>query len=209
VSTWADEIRGQWRETARWHYVNIPIHQAAGTPSGYDAARDCPNGDCVVAKIDGFAAVLRDKREPARDRLKALKFIVHFVADIHQPLHASDDGDHGGNDTRVTFLGRLTNLHAVWDTGILFTAEIGDERAYALQPARSIRPIDLDQWRDGSAATWATESNDIARRLIYGKWEHGPGPLQTPYVATTLPVVRVQLEKAGVRLAAVPNAALP
>jgi nuclease S1 len=208
VSTWADEIRGQWRDTARWHYVNIPIHQPAGTPTGYDAARDCPKGDCVVAKIDEFAAVLRDKREPARDRLEALKFVVHFVADVHQPLHAANDDDRGGNDVKVTFLGRQTNLHAVWDTGILFAAGIGDERAYALQLARSIKPADLLQWRVGSAATWATESYDVARRLIYGEWPHGPDALRASYEDLALPVVSVQIEKAGVRLAAVLNAAL-
>jgi hypothetical protein len=208
VSTWADEIRGQRRETARWHYVNIPIHPPEGTPAAYDAARDCPRGECVVAKIDELAAVLRDKGTSARERLEALKFLVHLVADVHQPLHASNDGDRGGNDLRVVFLGRQTNLHAVWDTGILFAAGIGDERAFAMELMRSIVPADLTQWRGGSAATWATESSDIARRLIYGKWERGPGPLQSSYVTTTLPVVRVQLDKAGVRLAAVLNDAL-
>jgi putative SOS response-associated peptidase YedK len=204
------EARPQWlgegstRKEARWHYVNLPIHPPAGTPAACDAARDCPRGQCVVAKIDEFAAVLRDKAaHDARERLEALKFVVHLVADFDQPLHASDDGDRGGNDVRVTFMGRQTNLHAIWNTGILFAAEIGDKRAYALQLARSIRPIDLDQWRDGSAATWATESNDIARRLIHGEWPHGPDALRASYEDLALPVVNEQLEKAGVKLAAV------
>ena len=85
VSTWADQIRPQRRYTAPWHFVDIPIHPPPGTPAAYDAARDCPRGDCVVAAIDRFAAVLRDKAAPARDRLEALKFVVHFVGDIHQP----------------------------------------------------------------------------------------------------------------------------
>jgi hypothetical protein len=208
VSTWADEIRGQRRETGRWHYVNIPIHPPAGTPAGYDAARDCPQGECVVAKIDEFAAVLRDKAASPRQRLEALKFVIHFVADIHQPLHCADDGDRGGNDIRVTFLGQQTNLHALWDSGLLAVAGIGDDRAYALKLAQSITPADLDQWRGGSAATWATESNEIARRLVYGEWPHGPGALPASYEQAALLVVDVQLEKAGVRLAAVLNAAL-
>jgi nuclease S1 len=105
VSTWADEVGGQWRETAGWHYINIPIHPPTGTLSGYDAARDCAKGDFVVAKIDEFAAMLRDKAELARDRIEALKFVVDFVADVHQQLHAANDGDRGGNDVKVTFLG--------------------------------------------------------------------------------------------------------
>jgi hypothetical protein len=80
-------------------------------------------------------AVLHDKAAPARQRLEALKFVVHFVADIHQPLHCADDGDRGGNRVRVIFLGRNTNLHAVWDWGILAPAVAGDERASARSSA--------------------------------------------------------------------------
>src|SRR6202045_5485533 len=66
VSTWADEIRPQRRETAPWHFVDIPIHPSPGTPAAYDPARDCPRGDCVVAAIERFAAVLRDKTAAPR-----------------------------------------------------------------------------------------------------------------------------------------------
>jgi S1/P1 Nuclease len=69
VSTWADEIRPQRRETAPWHFVDIPIRPPAGTPAAYDAVRDCPRGDCVVAAIGHFAAVLRDNSAPPRERL--------------------------------------------------------------------------------------------------------------------------------------------
>jgi hypothetical protein len=204
VSAWADEIRPQRRETGRWHYVDIPIHPPAGTPAAYDSARDCPRGDCVVAKIDQFAAVLRDTSAPARERIEALKFVVHFVADIHQLLHCADDGDRGGNDIRVEFMGRQTNLHAVWDTGILAPAVAGDERAYALQLTRSITPAELEQWRGGSAAAWATESYGVARR-IYLEWPHGPGALPASYGDWALPLVNEQLGRAGVRLARVLN----
>lgn len=209
VSTWADDIRPQRPETARWHFVDIPIHPPAGTPAAYDAERDCPDGDCVVAAIERFDAVLRDKAAAPRDRLEALKFVVHFVADVHQPLHCADDGDRGGNDIHVTFRGRRMNLHAVWDWGILAPAVAGDERAYALRLAKAITPSELDQWRSGTLADWANESYGIARRLIYGEWPHGPGTLPASYEATALPVVNEQLAKAGVRLAAVLNASLP
>lgn len=94
ASTWADEIRPQRPETSRWHYVNIPINPPAGTPPAYDARRDCPTGDCVVAKIGAFEAVLRDKAAPPRQRLEALKWLVHLVADINQPLHCADNRRH-------------------------------------------------------------------------------------------------------------------
>ena len=91
VSTWADDMRDVRRETARWPYVNIPIHPPAGTPARYDADRGCPRGDCVVAAIDRFAAVLRDRDAEPRDRLEALKFVVHLVADLqaHRPRAGS------------------------------------------------------------------------------------------------------------------------
>jgi hypothetical protein len=208
VSTWADEIRGQRRDTARWHFVNIPIHTPAGGPAAYDAARDCPGNDCVIGAIERFTAALRDKDAPARERLEALKFVVHFVADLHQPLHASNDNDRGGNTVAVILDGRETSLHAVWDWGILATAVGRDERAYALQLARAITQAELDQWNSGGTAAWARESYAIAQRLIYGEWPHGPGTLPDDYAAKALPVVNEQLEKAGVRLAAVLNAAL-
>ena len=99
VSIWADEIRPQRPETAPWHFGDIPIHPPAGTPAAYDAARDCPQGDCVVAAIERFAAVLRDNDAAPRRRLEALKWVVHLIADIHQPLHAADL-THGGQFPR-------------------------------------------------------------------------------------------------------------
>ncbi len=161
-----------------------------------------------MAAIEHFETVLRDKAAPPRDRLEALKFVVHFVADVHQPLDAADDGDRGGNDNHVEFEGRPTNLHEVWDSGILAAAAIGDERAYALALARSITPAEVDTWRGGTPADWANDSYGIASRLIYGEFPHGPGVLPASYEQAGLLVVGVQLEKAGVRLAAALNSAL-
>ncbi len=93
---------------------DIPLQAA-----GYDAARDCPRSACVVAQLDRFEDELRDQRLPSHGRLEALNFVVHFIGDVHQPLHASDIDDRGGNNVKVIFNGRATNLHAVWDTWIL------------------------------------------------------------------------------------------
>jgi hypothetical protein len=119
VSTWADQIRLQRPETAPWHYVNIPVHPAPDEPSSYDATRDCPNDACVVAKIEQLERVLADRQVLGRQRLEALKYLVHFIGDVHQPLHASNDHDRGGNEVPVVFMERQTNLHALWDTGII------------------------------------------------------------------------------------------
>jgi hypothetical protein len=209
ASTWADEIRPQRPETASWHYVDIPINPPAGTPAAYDARRDCPTGACVVAKIGAFEAVLRDKSALPRQRLEALKWIVHLVADINQPLHCADNQDRGGNEVHVDFMGRRTNLHAVWDSGILAAAHINDERGYALELAHSITPEEAEKWRSGTPVDWADDSYGVASNLIYGVWPHSPGDLPASYEQKAIYVVQVQIEKAGVRLAAVLNEALP
>lgn len=203
VANWADQIRSQRRETAPWHFVDIPISAPA-----YKASRDCPRHECVVAKIEDFEAVLQDNGAPVQERLEALKFLVHFVGDVHQPLHAADNADHGGNDIHVEYLGRQTNLHAVWDAGILFPVVQGDDRAYALRLARTITTEDLADWRKGTVVDWANESHGIAVRMIYGDLPHQAGPLPASYEAGALPVVDRQLKRAGVRLAEELNTAL-
>jgi hypothetical protein len=100
IANWADQIRRERRNTAPWHYVDIPTTQ----PS-YDATRDGNDGDNVIDAIDRFEKVLADKSKPKAERAEALKFVVHFVGDVHQPLHCADrDGDRGGNKRLVFFL---------------------------------------------------------------------------------------------------------
>ena len=111
ISTWADEVRSP--TTAAWHYVNF----RQGEPCTYSDAL-CPSGMCVVAAIERQARVLAS-RAPDDERLKALRYVVHFVTDLHQPLHAGFFEDRGGNRYQVQAFGRGTNLHAVWDTGLI------------------------------------------------------------------------------------------
>ena len=207
VSTWTDQIRPQHPETRRWHFVSTPIHPNAGDPSGYDAARDCPQHECVVAKIEEFERVLADPQASERQRLEALKYVVHFIGDVHQPLHASNNDDRGGNDVAVTFLGQQTNLHAVWDSAIIGPAVKGDERAYALRLAGVITLTDRQRWSAGNAVSWANESYGIAVRMIYGPLPHS-GTLPDSYETEALPTVNQQLSRAGVRLAMVLNECL-
>jgi hypothetical protein len=207
VSTWADEIRLQHPETRPWHYVNIPLTLPTGEPAVYDALRDCPKDACVVAKIEQFKRELRDRQLPERQRLEALKYIVHFVGDVHQPLHVSDNHDRGGNDVPVIFMGLPTNLHAVWDSRIVAPAAKGNERAYALQLVQSISDEQHQRWSEGSLISWVDEGHEIAARTIYSELPHS-GTLPDDYETKALPIVNEQLERAGVRLAVVLNACL-
>jgi hypothetical protein len=213
-STWADEVRSARPETYNWHFVDIPVGQTR-----YDAARDCPEterGDCVVAELARARAEVADAGRPRDRRADSLKFLIHFVGDVHQPLHAIDNHDRGGNDVKVAALrgeaGRATNLHSVWDTGLLnLSTETEAARAERLLADLKARPpvVSLD------AAAWAEQSHDIAERLAYsypGFSRAGPPAdtiaLDEPYRARALAAIDRQLALAGSRLASVLNVAL-
>jgi hypothetical protein len=112
VGSWADDYRHDHPETGPWHYIDIPL-----ADSKMDLARECANGDCVIAKTEEFLAVLKGPGADSAKRAEALKFVIHFIGDMHQPLHDEDDGDKGGNARHVIFDGRPDNLHWIWDTG--------------------------------------------------------------------------------------------
>lgn len=206
VATWVQLLGRERPDVAAWERVNIPIRPAPGSPKRYDALRDCPGGECLVAKIDEFATRLRDRSASPRTRAEALKFLVGLVADLHEPMHCADDEDHGGRDVHLLFLGQHTTLFDLWDNRMLRAIGIGDERAYADGLAARVPAAMLAQWRDGGTADWATESYRIAR-LIYGG-SHEARTLEIFYESDLMPALEVQLQKAGVRLAALLNGSL-
>jgi len=207
VSTWADEIRGEHPETQRWHFVDIEI-----SSDGYDSARNCPEADCVVAQIRKDEHLLADTRLPRPVRVEDLRFLIHFVGDIHQPLHCADHHDRGGNAVRVFIAGEETNLHAVWDTMVV--AALGDDPvAVSTDLEARITPREARAWSRGRPGDWANESFAIAKRAIYGSLRVADGtrePIQLPddYAVRERSLAAVQLEKAGVRLAMALNTAL-
>jgi hypothetical protein len=202
-SNWADEIRDQRRDTGRWHFVDIPL----GAP-GYDARRDCPGQDCVVAQIENDRRVLSDPRLSPAARAKALRFLIHFVADAHQPLHAEDNDDKGGNDVRVYLGRRRESLHRVWDSEVVeFLGREPNQVADRIE--RSITPDERRAWIGGSPAQWANEAHAIARDRIYPPL-HNRRELRLPrdYAQAQAGLARLQLAKAGVRLAWLLNTTL-
>src|ERR1700683_70251 len=160
VASWPDEIRRSRPETGEWHYIDIPIDQPH-----LDMSRDCPKGDCVIKKIEDFEVVLHDPNMPAVQRREALMFLFHFVGDMHQPLHDSDNKDQGGNDVRVTYNGRNTNLHSLWDSGLL--GHMGKESE--LFPGYSAEsPRHAKKWAKGSVGGWGGEGDKGAWKGAYG-----------------------------------------
>jgi hypothetical protein len=192
-ANWADEVRDRRPETSAWHFVNIPLRAR-----DYEPARDCPAQDCAIAQIGRELAVLGDRRRPATARAEALRFVIHFVGDIHQPLHAIDNGDRGGNDIQVRLKGGRVSLHHVWDTSIV--AAMGyDAAKVAHGIGRAITPAQRQAWEKDDPAAWVMESAALARHDIYGRLRQGRLP--PGYLASETAAARLQLAKAGIRLA--------
>ncbi len=193
VSTWADETRAPG--TAPWHYVNFPRAAACS----YDSASMCAGGQCVVGAIEQQLAVLTSTATD-EERLRALKYIVHFVGDVHQPLHAGYADDRGGNSYQLQAFGHGTNLHSLWDSGLilnwpgglaaLFDAAAADKSAVSAA---------------GDPAAWAEESCRIVEQSGFYPATH---KLEPEYAQRWAPTLVHQLAAAGNRLARVLNGAL-
>ena len=204
IANWADQLRENdpdlGRRSARWHYVNIAEHGCE-----YDAGAACESGDCVVEAIRAQTAILADRTQPVEVRRQALKFVVHFVGDVHQPMHAGYGHDKGGNDVQIRMPGdgndeKGGNLHRLWDSGLLNTAGVGDD-AYL----QRLRALPLAVAVSADPAAWAEASCHIATRP--GVYPARPR-LEPDYVETWRPVAEAQLRRGGSHLAALLNRTL-
>jgi hypothetical protein len=215
IATWADELRNnepdRFKATSRWHYVNSRDCQ-------YVAARDCPDGNCVIGAIQAQRAILADPGQPATARRDALKFLVHFVGDVHQPMHASSRDDKGGNDYQISLRTDLepeayarnryangvmaTNMHAIWDYYILGTL--------GLDLAQYTHRLDALPWPPvttplSAAPAWAGESC----RLVESRHLYPDGhKLDQAYLDAMRPLAEQRVRQAAWRLAEVLNETL-
>jgi len=202
VASWADDIRRQRLETAPWHYVDIELGDTSYVP-----ARDCKFDQCVIGAIAAQTAILSDRSRPDSVRAEALKYVVHFVGDVHQPLHGSDHADQGGNAVHVTFQGRPTNLHSLWDSGLLLSYGESDADVVRDIETEISHRTDLAAIRGAAVTAWAMESHDIARDFVYH--DLPPSLEITPaYAEAARPIIHERLLRAGVRLAATLEKAL-
>ena len=200
-ASWADEVRRTRRETEPWHYIDIPVD------GKLDMARDCPKNECVITKIEEFEKALRDPSLDADHRREALLFLVHFIEDLSQPLHSTDRHDRGGNDVHVQFGDRQSNLHSLWDSGLLGRMPKEDELFPELLRESERR---AKKFEKGTVEDWAMDSHKQCRKIVYGKLPKVTDPKATvtidqAYEHTADEVVKVQLEKGGARLAYVLN----
>ncbi len=207
---WADEIRSD--KSYDWvkplHYINVPRDATT-----VDTSRDCNDGTCVVAAIETYSKVVQDRAAPKEKRAEALKLLIHFVGDVHQPLHVSYADDRGGNSVAVTALGRSeTNLHTVWDTTLIEQRTQRDWPALAAAIDAAITPSQRIDWLFATTPLqWADESLTITRRVYHelpAKNEEGQRVLTEIYYDRNLGTIEDRLAAAGLRLAARLNALL-
>jgi hypothetical protein len=193
-------------ETRASHFVNIPFDAEA-----YDAARDCAKGSggpCVVEAVERAEKVLADPSSAREARVEALQFFVHFVADIHQPLHCIDRNDAGGSRLEVMFFGQATNLHFAWDVLLIERTTVFWGEYVRLIEER-LRAWELRERLDrgGGPVDWANESHRLAKTVAYVIPEDKA--LGDEYFRAVKGVVEKRLAEASVRLAETLNRLLP
>lgn len=199
AATWPDDMRSDsaefWQKTASpWHYVTIPAgssHALAGAP---------PEGDAVTA-LERFAQILRDPSASAADKRMALRFTIHIIGDLHQPLHAGRPGDRGGNEVKVSWFNQPTNLHSVWDSGMIDSRQLSHSEL-ADWVAGSITPGQVIAWSSADPEVWIGESVAL-RETIYPS---GVNPkLSYLYAYQHGAELDGRLARGGVRIAAYLN----
>ncbi len=226
ASTWADETKNDTK-TGEWHYIDLTLQDQES-----DIPLRCKDDNCAPARIRLFAAQLANPSAEGRwSQLDALRFVVHFVGDIHQPLHAISDADLGGNCEKLDPpIDRAKNLHALWDGGIIVAMDV-DDKSLANSLEADIEATDQPAQAEierGNQDDWVWESHGLAMKDIYYKLHI---PVQPPvfpancgeapaaisdfhpqvdslYVDTMKPVIRDQLMKGGLRLAKMLNDSL-
>ncbi|MBY8822528.1 S1/P1 nuclease [Sphingomonas colocasiae] len=212
ASYWPDcakELGLRFSYAYSWHYQNVDICKP------FDLKAACRDGNCVSAQVDRNLKLLKDKSVPERERLMALVFLVHFVGDLHQPLHAGDKSDLGGNRARAAygdFVTQRLNLHAIWD-GYLA------ERAISTPPplVRIYSAEERAAMNGGTTEDWSRESWQVARDTVYASAYGGDpctGPAQersklsNETIETLIQPLRLQVERGGLRLARLLDEAL-
>jgi hypothetical protein len=208
ASVWADCIKpiknpdgtARFGYAYSWHYQNVDICKP------FDLTPACKDGNCVSAQVERDVATLKDRRAPRLERLHALLFLTHFVGDLHQPLHAGDKGDKGGNDVKADYgiyAPPRLNLHSVWD-GLLAERAISPPPSIVHRYPAAVRA----RLARGSVTDWSRESWQVAHTAydaVTGGHACAPTParvkLDDATIERLVPIARLEVEKGGLRLA--------
>jgi hypothetical protein len=214
ASVWPDCVKtlgDRFSYAYTWHFQDVEICKP------FDLKEPCADGNCASKQIARAQRMVADRALPPRDRLMALAFLVHFVGDIHQPLHGSEhDGDQGGNKVKASY-GYMpnTNLHSIWD-GLLADRAISTPPAGANGILAEVSPAERAELAKGSLEDWSRESWELARTKVYGSLIADPCAKPAPArvamdqakIVELIPALRLQVAKGGIRLARLLDEAL-
>jgi hypothetical protein len=198
ASTYADEMRADpdvfWQKTSYpWHFVTVPdgkTYTEVGAPEV---------GDAYTA-LQRFSGVLKDPASSVADKQLALRFIVHIIGDLHQPLHVGNGTDKGGNDVKLKFFWNDSNLHSVWDTGLIEQRDLSYTE-WTDFLGKKISSEQASKWMESDPLVWIAESAEI-RQNIYPDSDN----LSWSYLYEQTPTIKMRLQMAGLRIAAYLNA---
>jgi hypothetical protein len=204
VSTWPDEIRNypEFKDTAPWHYVNTASGLSETQYLEQLRTQTSPNA------YNALQAKLKELQDPAKtpaEKLAALKFVVHIVGDAHQPLHAGHAEDKGGNDIKLKYRGKDTNLHSLWDSGLIDYQGLSYTEM-ASQYDGPIRRRQVREWQAAAPETWFWESYQASEK-VYGS-APASGDVDYNYYPAHSELMKQRIQQAGVRLAGLLNEVL-
>jgi hypothetical protein len=201
VSNYADEIRSdpEYKYTGAWHYVNVP---PGYNYQQFSNAVMTMRGDNVYKEVLKFELDLRDPDKSKTQKAMALKFLVHLIGDLHQPMHVSNAADKGGNDIAIKFNGAYGNLHQLWDSGLIDRQGLTYKQMAAGYD--NATPAEIKRWQSEDLMVWLWESYQISS-ILYQEAAKDPN-FDDGYYKAHLPVLEKRIEKAGIRLAGVLNA---
>lgn len=196
ISTFADEIKSddRYKKFTTWHYINMPLDE------NYNPENRNPDGDLVSA-IEFCSAIISDKNSSDSDKIFYLKLLVHFIGDLHQPMHIGLVEDKGGNDIKLKWFGKDTNLHRVWDSEMIESYKMSYTELAA--NTKDLSKSEIKNIQQGTLIDWV---NDIHKstRIVYNSMTEGEN-LSYRYSYLHFDLLEQQLQYAGIRLAKVLN----
>jgi hypothetical protein len=202
VANWADSVRSlpAYKQTGPWHYINLPLGL------NYDAFKSRVENMLEANVYSALVAqmqLITDNAVSRERKVAALKFIVHFVGDLHQPMHVSREEDKGGNTIQLNYDGQGTNLHAVWDSKLIDHTGLDYQQLAAKYD--NAPPAQIRQWQNDPVVKWMWESYQITGQLYAEVDSMHDRSIGQAYYDEHIATVALRLEQAGVRLAGLLN----
>jgi hypothetical protein len=200
VSTWADDVRNQaeYRHTGSWHYLNLPLGLSY---SEFQQTVTTLKEDNVYKALLQCEQTISNPTKSKEEKAEALKFIVHFVGDLHQPMHVSRAEDKGGNTIQVNYEGKGTNLHALWDSRLLEHQRLSVDQLAA--KCDHATPAQIKEWQSDPLIKWLWESYQVSSQLYAEVDQMKNRTISEDYYQKHIPIIEDRIEKAGIRLAGV------